>query len=138
MNKIEQSQQLIDKVCEFYQVESRGLYNKKEKRPVRLTKMIVDNKKIKVDISCLRMALSYYILLYTDISQAIIGPLVGYADHTTISYAKRKVKDYFETEDKIFLSYWDKVNEIANSLNFRTDMVRIMDTHFIRMIPISH
>jgi chromosomal replication initiation ATPase DnaA len=138
MNKIEQSQQLIDKVCEFYQVESRGLYNKREKRPVRLTKMIVDNKKIKVDISCLRMALSYYILLYTDISQAIIGPLVGYADHTTISYAKRKVKDYFETEDKIFLSYWDKVNEIANSLNFRTDMVRIMDTHFIRMIPISH
>jgi len=138
MNKIEQSQQLIDKVCEFYQVESRGLYNKREKRPVRLTKMIVDNKKIKVDISCLRMALSYYILLYTDISQAIIGPLVGYADHTTISYAKRKVKDYFETEDKIFLSYWDKVNEIANSLNFRTDMVRIMDTHFIRMIPITH
>ena len=138
MNKIEQSQQLIDKVCEFYQVESRGLYNKREKRPVRLTKMIVDNKKIKVAISCLRMALSYYILLYTDISQAIIGPLVGYADHTTISYAKRKVKDYFETEDKIFLSYWDKVNEIANSLNFRTAMIRIMDTHFIRMTPIPH
>jgi chromosomal replication initiation ATPase DnaA len=137
MNTIEQSQQLIDKVCEHYQVQSKGLYNKKEKRPVRLTKMVVADKNIKVDLSCLRMTLSYYLLLYTNIPQAIIGPLVGYADHTTISYSKRKVRDYFETEDKIFLSYWDKVNEIANSLNFRTDMVRIMDTHFIRMTPIQ-
>jgi chromosomal replication initiation ATPase DnaA len=137
MNTVEQSQQLIDKVCEHYQVQSKGLYNKKEKRPVRLTKMVVEDKNIKVDLSCLRMTLSYYLLLYTNIPQAIIGPLVGYADHTTISYSKRKVRDYFETEDKIFLSYWDKVNEIANTLNFKTDMVRIMDTHFIRMTPIQ-
>ena len=137
MNTVEQSQQLIDKVCEHYQVQSKGLYNKKEKRPVRLTKMVVADKNIKVDLSCLRMTLSYYLLLYTNIPQAIIGPLVGYADHTTISYSKRKVRDYFETEDKIFLSYWDKVNEIANTLNFKTDMVRIMDTHFIRMTPIQ-
>lgn len=137
MNTVEQSQQLIDKVCEHYQVQSKGLYNKREKRPVRLTKMVVEDKYIKVDLSCLRMTLSYYLLLYTNIPQAIIGPLVGYADHTTISYSKRKVRDYFETEDKIFLSYWDKVNEIANSLNFSTDMVRIMDTHFIRMTPIQ-
>ena len=137
MNTVEQSQQLIDKVCEHYQVQSKGLYNKKEKRPVRLTKMVVADKYIKVDLSCLRMTLSYYLLLYTNIPQAIIGPLVGYADHTTISYSKRKVRDYFETEDKIFLSYWDKVNEIANTLNFKTDMVRIMDTHFIRMTPIQ-
>lgn len=138
MNTVEKAQQLIDKVCEHYQVQSKGLYNKRQKRPVRLTKMVIDEQKVKVDLSCLRMALSYYLVLYTDIPQAIIGPLVGYADHTTISYSKKKVRDYFETKDKIFLSYWDTVDKIANSLNFKTDMTRIMDTHFIRMTTIPH
>jgi chromosomal replication initiation ATPase DnaA len=138
MNTVEKSQQLIDKVCEYYKVESKGLYDKREKRPVRMTKMVIDDKKVKVDISCLRMALAYYILLYTDIPQAIIGPLVGYADHTTVSYAKRKVRAFFDTNDEIFLSYWNTVDNIANSLSFKTDMQRVMDTYFIRMTTISH
>ncbi len=137
MNTVEKAQELISKVCEHYQI-SKGLYDRREKRPVRMTKMVIDEKKVKVDISCLRMALAYYILLYTDIPQAIIGPLVGYADHTTVSYAKRKVRAFFDTDDKIFLSYWDTVNEIANSLNFRTGLTRVMDTHFIRMTTIPH
>jgi len=138
MNTVEQAETLINEVCNYYQLQSKGLYDKKEKRPVRMTKIVVDDKKIRVDISCLRMALSYYIMLYSNLPQAIVGPMVGYADHTTISYAKKKVRDYFDTEDKVFLSYWNKVNEIANSLNFNTDMQRVMDTHFIRMIPFPH
>lgn len=137
MNTVEKAQELISKVCEHYQI-SKGLYDRREKRPVRITKMVIDEKKVKVDVSCLRMALAYYILLYTDIPQAIIGPLVGYADHTTVSYAKGKVRAFFDTDDKIFLSYWDTVNEIANSLNFRTGLTRVMDTHFIRMTTIPH
>jgi chromosomal replication initiation ATPase DnaA len=138
MNKLEQAQQLIDEVCKYYQIESNGLYNKRLKRPVRLTKMVVDDKKIKVDLSCLRMAVSYYLMLYTDLSQTIIGPLVGYRDHTTLSYSKKKVSDYFTTRDERFLNYWQTVNNIANSLSFSTNMIRVMDSHYIRMIPNPH
>jgi chromosomal replication initiation ATPase DnaA len=137
MNTIEKAEELITTVCRYYQL-NKGLYDKREKRPVRMTKMVIDEKKVKVDVSCLRMALAYYILLYTDIPQAVIGPLVGYADHTTVSYSKKKVKAFFDTNDEIFLSYWNTVDKIANSLNFRTDMQRVMDSHFIRMVPFSH
>jgi len=137
MNTVEKAQELISKVCEHYQI-SKGLYDRREKRPVRMTKMVIDEKKVKVDISCLRMALAYYILSYTDIPQAVIGPLVGYSDHTTVSYAKGKVRAFFDTNDEIFLSYWNTVDKIANSLNFKTDMQRVMDSHFIRMVPFSH
>ena len=137
MNTIEKAEELITTVCRYYQLE-KGLYNKREKRPVRMTKLVIDDKKVKVDVSCLRMALAYYILLYTDIPQTIIGPLVGYADHTTVSYTKKKVRAFFDTNDEIFLSYWNTVDKIANSLNFKTDMQRVMDSHFIRMVPFSH
>jgi hypothetical protein len=136
MSSVEKAQSLIDKVCKHYQI--KGLYDKREKRPVRMTKIVIDDKKVKVDISCLRMALAYYILLYSDIPQAVIGPLVGYADHTTVSYAKQKVRAFFDTKDEIFLSYWDTVNEVANSLNFNNGMQRVMDNYFIRMVTIPH
>ena len=136
MNTIEQVNQLIDKVCLEYEFDRSYLSKKKEGRPMRTIIKGKGKDKIKVDLSSIRMAISYFLTTYTNFPTAELGPLCGYSDHSTIVYAKKKAVNYINFDDAKFMPVWDKVTQIADSLEFSKDYVRYRSLDSIPMIKV--
>lgn len=134
MNTKEQADLLIDKVCEYYKIKRSALTRKGSSRPSRLIVYYIGKEKVKVSLASLRMALSYFLTRYTDISTELIGPMCGYQDHSTIIYNKKRAETYIKCEDYLFYPYWMTVNKLANEIGIKTDMVRISGRLFIHMV----
>ena len=135
MNTKEQAELLIESVCNYYDFDRSLLYKKNGLKPIRLIIKRIDKKKVKIDLSSIKMALSYILTKYTAIPVEVIGPMVGYSDHTTIPYAKRKVENYLEIEDDKFMPYWENINNLIDDIGFKKDMIRQSMVKVIHMIP---
>ena len=134
MNNREKAELLIEKVCDYYKIKKSFLGLSLNSRLIRLYTYYENKKRIKVDVASLRMALSFYLTKYTDVPTSLIGPMCGYADHTTIVYVKQKATNYISQYDERFIPYWMKVNEIATQIGMTTNLVRLSQPKVIHMV----
>lgn len=121
MNTKEQADQLINAVCKEYGFERSLLTRNGSYKPIRTLR----NGNNKIDVSSIRMALSLYLMTYTDINNYVIGPMCGYQDHTTLVYIRKKGTYYVEYEDFKFMPYWETVCKIAKQIGMTTRFIRI-------------
>lgn len=131
MNTKEQIEKLIDEVCLYYDFDKSYLFKKYGTKPM---KSLVKGK-INISISTIKMCLGYISERYTSIPVDVLGPMIGYSDHSTIPYAKKKVSNYLDTEDEKFLSYWIPINKIADEIGITKDFER-QTRKFIHMVPV--
>lgn len=136
MNTKVEAELLIEAVCNHFEFERSLLYKKKGLKPIRLAFKQVNRKKVKTDLSLIKMCLAYLITRYSAIPMDVIGPMVGYSDHSTIPYIKRKINIYLEIQDEKFLRYWIPINEIADSIGFKKDLIRQSMIKVIHMIAV--
>lgn len=137
MNTIDKAEQLITNACRYYQIEKGYLNRQNNLKPPKMYITLKDNKRYKVSLSSLRMALSFFLLKYTDIPTDKLGPMVGYSDHTSVSYNKNKIISYIEQKDKVFIPYWNAVIMLAKDLDFDVSMERQLTNHRITMLPVQ-
>ena len=69
-----------------------------------------------VHLDRLRMALSYFLEMRTDLSLPVIASLCGYKCHSTICQNRDNITFYIEMEDKEFYPYWLQVLEVGSPL----------------------
>ena len=88
---------IIEKVCKHYQIDTSAIHTKTRKREV-------------VQVRQLAM---YLAKKHTDVSSGKIGQMIGNKDHATVLHACKIIKDQVEV-DKAFKS---EVEEIEASLH---------------------
>jgi chromosomal replication initiation ATPase DnaA len=103
---------IADKFCEVYGVTRQDLFQKHNYKGGKKKKVVN-----KVNVSNLRMALGYYLANYYPISLTEVAKLIGYNDHSTISYNNQKIYFYIKNNDEKFMKYWFVLNEIGKVYN---------------------
>jgi chromosomal replication initiation ATPase DnaA len=123
MNNKDQAIQLINKTCEFYNITTEQLQKGRKRNSFKVIKT-EDGKKVRV--AEIRMALSYFIYKYLPMKLVEIVPLVGYADHSTMSIYRKRIEHYIQTEDIKFYPYYLKVIDLASEIGISMKLERVL------------
>jgi chromosomal replication initiation ATPase DnaA len=104
----EQTKQLIalvDEYCGCYGITRNDLFR------------ICGTKRAKVrgavSMSTMRMALGHFIYHNYPLTLTQISKIIGYSDHSVMSYHYRKIINYIKNDDIIFMSYYNTLVEVA-------------------------
>lgn len=133
MNTLELADQLVDKTCQHFGIKRVELSRRHRDKPNKMLIIQTEDKSRHISTASIRMALSYYLSVYTPIPVSVLGPLIGYADHSTVVHAKNKAKEYVETSDWVFMEYWLIVNKLAEEIGLSTEYVRVSKAREIVM-----
>jgi chromosomal replication initiation ATPase DnaA len=106
----EQTKQLIalvDAYCESYGITRKDLFKMYGTKRARL--------KGAVSMSTMRMALGHYIYHNYPVTLSQIARLIGYSDHSVISYHYTKITNYIKNNDVVFMSYYNNLLDVAKT-----------------------
>jgi chromosomal replication initiation ATPase DnaA len=137
MNTINLADQLVDKTCEYYGIKRIQLSRRHKEKPNKTIIIQTNDRSKHISTASIRMALSYYLSKYTPIPVSILGPLIGYTDHSTVTHSKKKAQEYIDTDDCVFMEYWLAVNNLGKELGISTEYVRVNKTREIIMEKIN-
>ena len=132
MNK-EQTQQLfnlVNEYCESYGIKREDLFNKK---PGKAKVKLINNKGATslVSLSSMRMALGYYIYQNYPLTLTAIAQIVGYSDHSVMSYHYKKIHHYIKTNDYLFMPYYNNLLEIAMKYPAPEKIIRVPQKYYV-------
>lgn len=101
----EKANLFVDKVCDYYEINTELL----SKGTKRYRIKVYNN----LHIDYIRMALCLFISENTPLFLVKIAEITGYKDHSSVVRAKKKAYVYLQSNDKIFLDFWNPINEIG-------------------------
>lgn len=128
MNTLNQAQKLIEKTCEHYKIEHKQMTVYSGKNHF---KICYNKDGILVRLAEIRMALSYFLYMHCPLKLVEIAPLVGYADHSTMSTYRKRIEYYIETEDAKFFPYYLTIIDLASELGISMRLKRVTSKHDI-------
>lgn len=134
MNTIKLADQLVDMTCEHYGIKRVQLSRRHREKPNKAIIIQTEEKSKHISTASIRMALSYYLSKYTPIPISILGPLIGYSDHSTVAHSKKKAQSYIDTNDCVFMEYWLIINELGKQLGISTEYLRVSTNRSIVMV----
>lgn len=105
---------IADKFCEVYGITRQDLFQSNKYKGGKKKKVVNG-----VNVSTIRMALGYYLTDNFPITISEVASLIGYNDHSTISYNNQRIYFYIKNGDVKFSYYWAILNEIAKEYNPR-------------------
>lgn len=74
---------------------------------------VVKVLKNKTRLSDIRKVACIYLREYSTLTLRQIAELVGYEqDHSGVIFSIRAARNLFETDDRVFMPYWDKIYEL--------------------------
>jgi chromosomal replication initiation ATPase DnaA len=115
--------ELVDKYCESYGITRKDLF------------VTSGGKKRKVigpvSLSTMRMALGHYIYHNYPVTLTQIARIIGYNDHSVISYHYTKIKNYIKNNDIVFMSYYNNLLEVAKEYPPHIKIQRVPYKNFI-------
>lgn len=126
MNSHEQAIALIKNTCNYYKIKPEQLQMGKKLHSHKVCKN-KDGHHIR--LSEIRMALSYFLYKYCPLRLVEIAPLVGYADHSTMSTYRKTIEYYIETEDPYFYPYYLQIIDLASDLGITMRNERVSSRH---------
>lgn len=108
----EQMVAIADKFCETYGVVRQDLFQSSKHNGGKKRKVING-----VNVSTIRMALGYYLTNNFPVTISEVAKIIGYNDHSTISYNNQKIYFYIKNEDAYFMYYYRILEEIGRIYN---------------------
>jgi chromosomal replication initiation ATPase DnaA len=100
--------EIADRYCSLYGITRQDLFR---------TNKIKNAKKRKVyngvNISTLRMALGYYLSNNFPATLTEIALVIGYNDHSTISYNNQRIYFYIKNNDPFFMQHYKLLETIG-------------------------
>lgn len=128
MNTLDQAQKLIEKTCDHYKIDHPQMTALSGKNHY---KVCFNKDGELVRLAEIRMALSYFLYMYCPLKLVQIAPLVGYADHSTMSIYRKKIEHYIATEDPRFFPYYLTIIDLASELDISMKLTRVTNKHDI-------
>lgn len=99
---------IVDMYCTMHQVTREDLAKTGKHKNAKKRKVING-----VNVATLRMALGYYLTNNFPISLSEVAKIIGYNDHSTISYNNKKIYFYIKNEDAFFMYFYRPLVEIG-------------------------
>lgn len=134
MNTKEQAIELVQAICNFYNITIDQLQKGRKQYHFKVTK---DKYGKLVRLSEIRMALAYFIYQHCPLKLVEIAPLVGYTDHSTMSIYRSRIEHYIQTEDPRFYPYYLQVIELASDLGISMKLKRVRSHKEITFVDYS-
>lgn len=100
---------IIEQYCEMHGIKRETLFEYGKHKGAKKKRNING-----VPVATLRMALAYYLSNNFPVSLTDVAQLIGYADHSTISYNNKKIYFYLKNQDKYFLYFYNPLVELGN------------------------
>lgn len=100
---------IADKYCEFYGVTREDLASTHQCKGGKKKRVING-----VNVSAIRMALGYYLSNTFPATLMQVAAIIGYNDHSTISYNNKKIYFYIKNEDYYFMDFYRVLEEIGS------------------------
>lgn len=99
---------ITEKYCQSYGITREDLFLKHKIRNAKKRKVVKG-----VNVSTLRMALGYYLSNNYPASLTEIALIIGYNDHSTISYNNQRIYFYIKNNDVYFMEHYKVLEEIG-------------------------
>lgn len=99
---------IADKYCEVYGITRQDLFQTHKYRKGGKRRVLNG-----VNISSIRMALGYYLSNHFPVTLTEVALLIGYNDHSTVSYNNQKIYFYIKNKDPFFMSYYSILEQIG-------------------------
>ena len=121
--QIKQLIALVDEYCVSYGINRKDLF----------TPSGTKKKKVKglVSLSTMRMALGHYIYQKYPLTLNHIAQIIGYSDHSSMCYHYRKIRAYIKADDRIFMSYYNNLLEIAKNYPLPVKIMRVHQSNYL-------
>ena len=100
---------IADKYCEFYGVTRQDLFSTHKCKGGKKRKLING-----VNVATIRMALGYYLSSSFPTTLIEVAGIIGYNDHSTISYNNKKIYFYIKNQDYYFMDFYRILEEIGS------------------------
>ena len=100
---------IADKYCEFYGVTRQDLSSTYKCKGGKKRKVING-----VNVATIRMALGYYLSNNFPATLMQVASVIGYNDHSTISYNNKKIYFYIKNQDYYFMDFYRVLEEIGS------------------------
>ena len=100
--------EIADKFCRVYGVTLQDLFQRNKHKGGKKKKVING-----VNVSTIRMALGYYLSNNFPTTLTEVALLIGYKDHSTVSYNNQKIYFYLKNRDRYFMYYYDILADIG-------------------------
>ena len=101
--------EIADKFCEVYGITRYDLFQSNKHKGGKVKKVVNG-----INTSTIRMALGYYLTNNFPVSLTEVAHLIGYKDHSTISYNNQRIYFYIKNQDARFMYYYTILNEIGS------------------------
>lgn len=115
---------IADKYCEFYGVTRQDLSSTYKCKGGKKRKVING-----VNVATIRMALGYYLSNNFPATLMQVAAIIGYNDHSTISYNNKKIYFYIKNQDYYFMDFYRVLEEIG-SLYAPVKFTKINKSHY--------
>jgi len=109
---------IVTDYCNEFDVKPKDLFRDINRGSAR-TKVVK-----KTNISALRMALGYYFTREFGLPKTFACKFVGYATHSTMSHNEEKIKWFIETEDIIFMYYYNQLKKVVEKYQDDISMLK--------------
>lgn len=100
---------IADKFCEKYGVTREDLASTHKCKSGKKRKVING-----VNVATIRMALGYYLSNNFPVTLIQVAGIIGYNDHSTISYNNKKIYFYIKNNDAYFMDFYNILREIGS------------------------
>lgn len=100
---------IADKYCEFYGVTRQDLSSTYKCKGGKKRKVING-----VNVATIRMALGFYLSNTFPVTLMQVAAIIGYNDHSTISYNNKKIYFYIKNQDYYFMDFYRVLEEIGS------------------------
>lgn len=99
---------IADRYCQCYGITRQDLFQKSKYKNGKKKKVVNG-----VNVATLRMALGYYLSNNFPASLTEVALLIGYNDHSTISYNNQRIYFYIKNNDPFFMQHYKILETIG-------------------------
>lgn len=100
--------EIADRFCSAYGVERTDLFQTSKIKNAKKKKVVKG-----VNVATLRMALGYYLSNNFPVTLTEVALLIGYNDHSTISYNNQRIYFYIKNNDPFFMQHYNILEKIG-------------------------
>lgn len=99
---------IADKYCEMHNVKREDLFQTGKHKGAKKRRNING-----INVATIRMALGYYLSNNFPVSLTEVASIIGYNDHSTLSYNNKKIYFYIKNQDKYFMYFYNPLVELG-------------------------
>ena len=99
---------IAEQYCEMHNIKREDLFQTGSHKGAKKRRVVNG-----VSVATIRMALGYYLSNHFPASLTEVASIIGYNDHSTLSYNNKKIYFYIKNNDAYFMRFYSQLLELG-------------------------